>query len=299
MSESLTVGGYSFYLNVVVISSGPRDDNGTVSDEPEAPKEPPKEETVDFSTTKDPVVDFTAPHDLVDDDKEQAIAVVSTPEKSRNKLLADSRSLVDSFSLSLTKQVAAFVAEEKQRNTPDPKKLVQGGQRFMNSIGQSISKKSSNISKKASAFVASKTMVSRAEKAVVECIPMVTEEIGVEMSISKRFQQGPVFVLEVDMKGCDLLELLETVLGDESAQHYRNVREGLKFLDMPGTMAAFEAEILPKVRTGMMTKMSDIVPEKMKLKKGNGDLEIQCVALEDAEEAKWLYNFLEFMEQMK
>jgi hypothetical protein len=37
----------------------------------------------------------------------------------------------------------------------------------------------------------------------------------------------------------------------------------------------------------------------MKLKKSNADLEIQCVALEDAEEAKWLYNFLEFMEQMK
>jgi hypothetical protein len=68
---------------------------------------------------------------------------------------------------------------------------------------------------------------------------------------------------------------------------------------MATTRAAFDAEILPKVRTGMMTKMSEIVPEKMKLKKGNGDLEIQCVALEDAEEAKWLYNFLEFMEQMK
>ena len=49
----------------------------------------------------------------------------------------------------------------------------------------------------------------------------------------------------------------------------------------------------------MMDRMSEIVPEKMKLKKKNADLEIQCVALEDAEEAKWLYNFLEFMEQMK
>lgn len=304
MSESLKVGGYSFYLNVVVISSGPRDDsdeaavNTTPATTPKQQQQPPREETVDFSTGKD-IVDFTVPPAVVEDEKKPASIAVVSSTPFRNKLLADSQSLVDSFSLSMTRQVAAFVAEEKQRHTPDPKKLVQGGQRFMNSIGQSISKKSFHISKKASAFVASKTMVSRAEKAVVECIPMVTEEIGVEMSISKRFQQGPVFVLEVDMKGCDLLDLLETVLGDESAQHYRNIRDGLQFLDMATTRAAFDAEILPKVRTGMMTKMSEIVPEKMKLKKGNGDLEIQCVALEDAEEAKWLYNFLEFMEQMK
>jgi hypothetical protein len=116
----------------------------------------------------------------------------------------------------------AFIADEKHhRNTPDPKKLVQDGQRLMSSIGNSISKSSSSISKRATAFVASKTAVSRAEKAVVECVPLVTEEIGVEMSISKRFQQGPVFVLEVDMKGCDLLELLEKVLGEEAAEHYQ------------------------------------------------------------------------------
>jgi hypothetical protein len=271
-----TVGGYSFYLNVVVINSGPRDDSAGAEEQPKEEKK---------------VATSSAP------DNDRALAPVSTPNK--NKLLLDSRSLVDSISKSFANRAVAFVAEEKQRNTPDPKKLVQDGQRLMSSIGSSISKSSSSISKRATAFVASKTAVSRAEKAVVECVPLVTEEIGVEMNISKRFSQGPVFVLEVDMKGCDLLELLEKVLGEESAQHYRNVREGLEFLGMTTSIAAFDQEILPKVRKGMMAKMAEIVPEKMKLKKSNADLEIQCVALEDAEEAKWLYNFLEFMEQMK
>merc|ERR1719491_1249471 len=168
----------------------------------------------------------------------------------------------------------------------------------MNKLGDSISKGSENISKKANAFVASKTMVNRAEKAVTQCIPLVTEEIGVELSINKRFQQGSVFVLEVDMKGCDLFDLLEKVLGNESAETYKNVREGLDFLGLQNSKQAFDAEILPKVRRGMMEKMSEIVPEKMKLKKENADLDIQCVALEDAEEAKWLYSFLEFKNQM-
>ena len=171
---------------------------------------------------------------------------------------------------------------------------------MMSSIGSSISRSGSNISKRASRFVASKTMVSRAEKAVGECIPLVTEEIGVEMSISKRFQQGPIFVLQVDMIGCDLEELLEKVLGDEAAQHYRQVQAGLAALALSDSLSrAFVQEMLPKVRKGMMERMSEIVPEKMKLKKQYADLEIQCVALEDAEEAKWLYNFLAFMNEMK
>lgn len=294
MSEdALTVGGYSFYLNVVVIDSGPARDESEEDAPPTtngdaAPSTPQKEE---------------APPVPEEEEELEFEAVVPAETVKQDKLMSDTRSIMDSFSHSLTKRAAAFVKEEKSRNTPDAKKLVQDGQRFMSSIGHSISKGSSNITrnvtKKASAFVASKTMVSRAEKAVVECIPMVTDVIGVEMNISKRFQQGPVFVLEVDMKGCDLLELLEKVLGDESAQHYRNVRQGLDFLGMTSSKEAFDKEILPKVRKGMMTKMSEIVPEKMKLKKTNADLEIQCVALEDAEEAKWLYNFLEFMEQMK
>lgn len=208
------------------------------------------------------------------------------------KLLMGGQSLVDSV----------FNKNRRKRSTSNEansNKFVQDGQRFMSSIGSSISRSSSNISKRASRYVASKTMVGRAEKAVGECIPLVTEEIGVEMSISKRFQQGPVFVLEVDMKGCDLLELLAKVLGEESAQHYRNAKEGLEALGLTDTQDAFLKEILPKLRKAMMERMSEIVPEKMKLKKQYADLEIQCVALEDAEEAKWLYNFLAFMEQMK
>jgi hypothetical protein len=264
-----TVGGYSFYLNVVVINSGHREENMN-PDESQ-----PGAAGGEMTTTK------------TESDENRAVV----PGK-----VMDGKSFVDNLAF----RAMSFVAEEKQRVAPpDPTKLIMDGQRLMNSIGHSISKSSSNITKRATAFVASKTAVSRAEKAVVECVPLVTEEIGVEMSISKRFQHGPVFVLEVDMKGCDLLELLEKVLGKESADHYRNIRQGLAFLGMLQSLAAFDQEILPKVRQGMMHKMSEIVPEKMKLKKSNADLEIQCVALEDNEEAKWLYNFLEFMDQMK
>ena len=83
-------------------------------------------------------------------------------------------------------------------------------------------------------------MVSRAEKAVNECIPLVTEAMGVEVSITKRFQQGPVFVLEVDMKGTHWIDLLKKLMGDEAAKHYACIKEGLEALNLPNT---------PKART--------------------------------------------------
>lgn len=296
MSSKPTVQGYSFYLNVVVINSGSggsRDDIETAnsSDDKVVEEIVKEEEETPSPAAKDPEEAETN-----GESSEGGGAVIpvgqvrDVPVDPKLKLLMGGQSLVDSV----------FNKNRRKRsNSKDGNKFVQDGQRFMSSIGSSITRSSSNISKRASRYVASKTMVGRAEKAVGECIPLVTEEIGVEMSISKRFQQGAVFVLEVDMKGCDLFELLGKVLGEEAAQHYRNVKEGLEALGLPDSQEAFVKEMLPKVRKAMMERMSEIVPEKMKQKKQYADLEIQCVALEDAEEAKWLYNFLAFMEEMK
>jgi hypothetical protein len=142
-------------------------------------------------------------------------------------------------------------------------------------------------------------IIKRAQKAIVECIPLVIEEIGVEMSISKRFQQGTVVVLEVDTKGCNQVDLLVKVLGEESAKYYANVRLGLNFLDMSTSREGFDSEVLAKVQGGLMETLSAVVPEKIKLQDESAEFQVQCVALDEKEEAKWLFNFLEFMEQMK
>mmetsp|Transcript_15547 Transcript_15547/g.20244 ORF Transcript_15547/g.20244 Transcript_15547/m.20244 type:complete len:285 (+) Transcript_15547:144-998(+) len=284
MTSSPIVGGYSFYLNVVVIGSNGQDEG------PVTPDKSPRERS-GSSDNQEPLLEETddspAEEDLGQENEnknggEMVVSETQTVIDPKMKLLMEGRSIYSAF----TKRNA------KPKNDSN-------GPGLMSSIGKSFKKTSTQLREGASRAVANRTMVGRAEKAVGECIPLVTEEIGVEMSISKKFQQGPVFVLEVDMKGCDLLELLGKVLGEEAGQHYQNVKDGLEALNLPEAKEAFVKEILPKVRQGMMDKMSEIVPEKMKLKKAYADLEIQCVALEDAEEAKWLYNFLAFMEQMK
>uniref|UniRef100_A0A7S3L5Q5 Uncharacterized protein n=1 Tax=Amphora coffeiformis TaxID=265554 RepID=A0A7S3L5Q5_9STRA len=303
MSVKATVQGYSFYLNVVVIDSQGRSEDSiepSNSSEQLAAVEDPVAAAEDEEELEEEAKEETPAAESEDDSKNNGnVAVIPVgpvkdvkPTDPKIKLLMEGRSLVDSV-------FKRTPLKRNKSNEGNGKNFVQDGQRFMSSIGSSITRSGSNISKRASRFVASKTMVGRAEKAVVECIPLVTEEIGVEMSISKRFQQGPIFVLEVDMKGCDMLELLEKVSGEEAARQYRNVKEGLEALGLPDTQDMFLKEMLPKLRKAMMERMSEIVPDKMKMKKQYEDLEIQCVALEDQEEAKWLYNFLAFMQDMK
>jgi hypothetical protein len=293
-STSPSVGGYSFYLNVVVIQSGvaPGQRDEMSIDESNA--------VSGGEITWKEGDDQTETNAIV---SQSGISINTTPARF---LMDGSKSFLESFVSSLA--VTGFHDETTTgptqkhtpiATTPDPKKFVQDGHRIMNSIGNSLTKSSRNFSKFATDFVASKTAVSRAEKAVVECIPWIMDEIGVEIDIRKRFQHGPVFVLEVDMKTCDVLELLERVMGYEPAEHYRKIRQGMQSMGMTKSLHTFDQEILPAVRKGMMSRMAEIVPEKMKLKKSNADLEIQCVALEDDEEAKWLYNFIQFMEQMK
>uniref|UniRef100_A0A6U1PSQ9 Uncharacterized protein n=1 Tax=Cyclophora tenuis TaxID=216820 RepID=A0A6U1PSQ9_CYCTE len=302
MPEPPAVSGYSFYLNVVVVSSNPVKENGSVEGEDETngdavPEQPQEGEGEDGVQETPGEGDGEPP---LDPEKAQ---IMDKKQFDKHKLLLDGRAFVDSIGASITKRATAFIAEEKTKKTPDPMKFVQDSANVMNAIGgqigKNVNKVGSSLSRRAKTFVASKTVVSRAERAVSESIPLVTEEIGVEMSISKRFQQGPVFVLEVDMKGCDLLTLLEKTMGEDKAEHYRKAREGIIALGLAEALQTFDKEILPILRTGLMVKMADIVPEKMKMKKSNADLEIECIALNDHEEAKWLYNFLEFMQQMK
>jgi hypothetical protein len=86
MSTPPTVGGYSFYLNVVVINSGPRDD---------LPDDHPAKDDSKATTVDDPVV--------VDDHTNQAVVALATTETtpSKKKLLLDGKSFVDSLSIPL------------------------------------------------------------------------------------------------------------------------------------------------------------------------------------------------------
>ena len=55
--------------------------------------------------------------------------------------------------------------------------------------------------------------------------------------------------------------------------------------------------MLQQVRIVLMDKLSTLLLQKMNEREGG--LELDCIALEETEEARWLFTFMEFQAQMK
>ena len=154
------------------------------------------------------------------------------------------------------------------------------------------------MGEKAAAFMAEKTMLSRATAALTEIVPKLVTEFKTSIKVQQRFSSGPVFVLEVSVLPSSIVSLVETAQGEEAAEKYKNVMEGLEFLNCTESIKEVEREIVPKLIDQVKHDLIKMVPEMMNEESKGGKFEMNCIALEDQEEARWLYTFLEFNAQM-
>jgi hypothetical protein len=139
-------------------------------------------------------------------------------------------------------------------------------------------------------------MVSRVLSSLAKSLPeLPTEEL--ELTIGKRFHQGRVIVLHVVLKPASMFRYLEEVNGLKAAEQYQSAMSTLTLLGATNTISSLEKELLPQVRQKLMGKLTELLQKTMKEK--DALLEIECIALEEAEEARWLFTFMEFQEQMK
>jgi len=118
------------------------------------------------------------------------------------------------------------------------------------------------------------------------------------INVQRRFTQGPVFVLEVSVLPTNAVSLLECVQGKESAEHYTRVVEGLEALNCKETLKKLEEDIMKSITLSLQTKLIEIIPNIINEEVKGSPLDMDCIALEDKEEARWLYTFLAFNEEM-
>jgi len=161
---------------------------------------------------------------------------------------------------------------------------------------KAMSLKSKAVGNKAANYVASKTMVTRAMQALGKSIPELFQQCDLDIAIGKRFQQGSVSVLQVTLKPTDLDKYVQEVKGEAAADQYRQAVSALHGLGATDTIAALEQEMLPKVRKGLMEKLSEHLTRLIKEKE---TVEVECIGLEEPDEARWLFTFMEFQTQMK
>lgn len=197
------------------------------------------------------------------------------------------------------------LSERKTTKTPSSEQrrgLLQLGMhdldKSLHNLGKAVSQKSSTFRTKGAAFMASKTMVSRALTALSKSLPdLAYESEDLELTIAKRFHQGRVIVLNVNLKATAMPRYVEEILGSDAAEHYQSAMHTLSLLNAKETIQCLENEMLPKVRQGLMEKLKETLLTTLKEK--DDLLEVDCIALEEAEEAKWLFTFMQFQEEMK
>jgi len=163
---------------------------------------------------------------------------------------------------------------------------------------RAVKSASSAVGNVAAAFVAKNTMLSRASHTLEKVLPILTASTDLDLSIGKRFQQGPVIVLQVDLKPTALPQYIEVTKGKESSDDYQTAVKTLKRLGASKTLASLEQEVLPAVRRGLMDKFSDDLVRLLKEKESQY-MEVECIPLEESEEARWLFTYMEFQSQMK
>ena len=259
---------YSFYLNLIVLDHVVPSKDQDASNELGNPKSPELSPSTSASTpnsSKTDIDDLESETSGNDDDQDKHHEEKNSPQTPRKADLL--------------------------------KKSLHGlDQSFRNNM-RGWSKRSSQVATKAGAFAARKTMVSRAAQILNnKCLPELAAA-NKDLTIGKHFSQGRVTVLHVGLKSSAMSRYIAQVKSEESATHYSSAMSMLEALGASSTMTCLEREMLMHVRKGLMDKLSTLLLQKMN-EKGNG-LELECIALEESEEARWLFTFMEFQEQMK
>mmetsp|Transcript_9677 Transcript_9677/g.13682 ORF Transcript_9677/g.13682 Transcript_9677/m.13682 type:complete len:276 (+) Transcript_9677:189-1016(+) len=264
---SVSSSAYSFYLNIVVLDH--------LVPEPNTPSRTVSEDVVDENMGEE--VEESAP---------EVNLAPAAEDLSLSPSRGNGTDKTKKFEKVLNKSLHGL------------KEGMDGIDKSFRSNMRGLTQRSQNVSTKAAAFVASKTMVTRALTSLKKTMPeMEAHATNLELTIGKRFNQGKVIVLHVGLKAAAMGKYIEEVDGEDSAEHYRSAMSTLKLMGATESMGSLEREMLPKVRKGLMDKLADLLVTTMKDKEKG--LEIECIALEESEEARWLFTFMEFQAQMK
>ena len=96
-----------------------------------------------------------------------------------------------------------------------------------------------------------------------ENIPKALKEMGLEISLKKVFQQGPLFVMHASINDVDVLKLIGKTKGEEGAEHMENIMNALVFLGVEEKVDGIKNNIANKTKENIMGKLSEMIPKKM------------------------------------
>ena len=125
---------------------------------------------------------------------------------------------------------------------------------------------------------------------MIDVIPAACAERGIMIDCQKKFSKGAVFVLRVMVKDLDNAKLLTDIKGAEFAGKFGELMELLEYFEATDAKVKVEQDILARVHQGLMDKLVEILPPKLK---EAGGVDVQLYAKTDAEQAQFSFDYLE------
>lgn len=159
-------------------------------------------------------------------------------------------------------------------------------------------------------MVTDETIINQLSSTLIEKISQSIHEMGISAEIIKVFQRGPFVVIKVQLTEIDKM-ILGMILfymiaqsidlskyivlaakGPEFASAFSSLLASLNVLGLADSVS-IDDKILNQVRTGMITKFSQMIPEKMQ----ESGLQVACTVASTEDQAEYFFETIQELER--
>merc|ERR1712176_1491723 len=123
-----------------------------------------------------------------------------------------------------------------------------------------------------------------------EMIPSKIAEMGINLSMKKRYVRGALVVLKAQIMETDAVKMMSNVKSEEAGAKMKELQDALAFLELEDAQKMMSLQMMKKSREKLMEKLVDLLPEKLAEAAG---AKIEVNALSEEHQAEWFFSFLE------
>lgn len=133
-------------------------------------------------------------------------------------------------------------------------------------------KAGSGLFGRAAAFAANKVItdekiVTNLANTLMETIQHSIEDMGIHIDVQKRFQQGPLVVIQFQVLDIQLMKVIRSAKGGDFADHFQALLDASQHLGLGETiMSKIYEKVYDSLNDGMISKFAQMLPDKMKEK---------------------------------
>ena len=121
---------------------------------------------------------------------------------------------------------------------------------------------------------------------LTEQLPNAIREMGINATLTQKFQHGSYFVLEMHVISADKHQLLTSAKGPEFAEKFATLLDCLNYLGVEHALETIDAKILDKVNEALKAKLSTVLPQKL----AEQGMVIECTVVGKDEQADFFYS---------